>query len=123
MTIDRLGEKGPYTYLNGHANSHANGWPQDHSVEDTFDVPPKPWEFGTYQDQALNEAYIAEACKASHPVATIIPVGDDESEYYAEFGSDGSARLCLTNTRIIGRFDTFADAKLAAEALNNLKGW
>lgn len=72
----------------------AKGWPADQKAEDTFELPPVP------------------------PRGTVEP-----REYRAEFGTDGSARLVLDKTTTIATFDTFADAQLAAEALNNHKGY
>lgn len=86
------------TYLNG----HAKGWPHDHTAEDTFELPPK----------TTNEALLIKS-------------QDEAKEYRAEFGTDGSARLYLhTPPKLfIATFETFADAKTAAEALNNHKGY
>lgn len=70
------------------------GWPQDHKAEDTFDL--------LQRRQQLHA---------------------EDREYKAEFGTDGSARLYLITKTSVAKFDTFADAQLAAEALNNHNGF
>lgn len=85
---------GPDTYLNG----ARNGWPQDHSSEDAFDLPPT---------------------LPAHRIT-----GTGAPEYNAEFDTDGSTRVYLyTPRKLIGSFETHHDAQLCAEALNNLKGY
>ena len=86
--------RGPSTYL--HAGSGTKGWPHDHKAEDAFDLPP---------------AYTTEG----------------DIEYFAKFGPKGEALLLKSvtthaHTRIAA-FDTMADARTAAEALNNHKGY
>lgn len=80
------------------------GWPYDHSSEDTFELPPpNPTMF---------------------PNFTVTRGPAELPEYKAEFGTDGSARVYLYSPRkLVGSFDTFADARLTAEALNNLMGY
>jgi hypothetical protein len=92
------------TYL--HAGVR-HGWPHDQKCEDTFEVPPMAVNPGSVLNVQLNQT---TTCAAP--------------EYKAEYGADGSARLYLhAPKRLIGTFDTFADAQLAAEALNNHKGY
>lgn len=86
---------GHSTYLHAGAGTQ---WPADHAAEDTFEAPSQPW-----QPAPLN-------VRRDH-------------EYSAEFGTDGSARLVLNSKRHIATFDTYRDAKTAAEALNNHKGY
>lgn len=86
--------KGPDTYLNG----HSKGWPHDHSVDDAYEAP----------------------------LFTMKPktAPAEEREFKASFGPDGSSKVWLhTPPRLIGSFETHADAQLAAEALNNYKGY
>ena len=86
--------KGPPTYLHAFGGK---GWPADHTAEDAFELPPM-----IKLDDLRNET----------------------PEYKAEFGTDGSARLYLYQPRkLIGTFNTFADAQLAAKALNEAKGY
>jgi hypothetical protein len=74
----------------------SRGWPHDHKAEDAYEAPPHTWSPG------VNEA----------------------PEFKAEFGLDGSSRVYLyTPRRLVGSFETHADAQLAAEALNNHKGY
>jgi hypothetical protein len=80
----------------------SRGWPYDHKAEDVYEAPPHTWE----------------------PLVTGAVTECESPEYRAEFGTDGSARLYLHAPKtLIGSFDTFADAQLAAEALNNHKGY
>lgn len=85
------------TYLNG----HGAGWPQSHSVDDTYECPPHTW-----------------VAPASAPT---------EREYLARFSPSGGAELVIKTTdtkyTVIANFDTHADAVIAAEALNNHKGY
>lgn len=82
---------GPDTYL--HAGS-SQGWPADHTAEDTFECPP-----------------------IDRPDIETAP------EYSARFSYTGAAHLIKTTTTRIATFETFADAQTAAKALNELKGY
>lgn len=109
------------TYL--HAGKPSKiGWPHDHTAEDTFAVPPMgigapPWmpvpPFAP--GLILQHPPCEQLAKPKPPVV--------ELEYRAEFGTDGSARLLLITTATIAKFDTFADAQLAAKAINEHKGY
>ena len=104
---------GPSTYR--HAGASKIGWPHDHSVDDTYEVPPYTWVAKDKQDIIdgnLNGINVVK--KQLHA---------EDTEYVAQFGGDGSAILFLVTKRSVAKFDTFADAKTAAEALNNHKGY
>lgn len=91
--------KGPSTYMHAVAGK---GWPYDHKAEDAFEVPPYILRDTIKLDDLRNET----------------------PEYKAEFGTDGSARLYLYQPRkLIGTFETFADAQITAKALNEAKGY
>lgn len=94
---DAAGRKDAHdTYL--HANG-PTGWPADHKAEDTFDIP------------TIGPGMIVNVIK-------------DKPEYSAAYTGSGKVILILsTPDRTIGYFDTYADAQLAAEALNNHKGY
>jgi hypothetical protein len=51
------------------------------------------------------------------------PAAPQDREYTAEFRGDGSAVLVLYTSKVIANFDTMADARKAAEALNNHEGY
>lgn len=91
------------------------GWPVDHGTEDTFCLPPM---------SPINAA-IGHAFNLVNPptIAPPPPPAPEDREYRAEYGSDGSARLVIDTVRVIAKFDTFADACTAAEALNAHHGY
>lgn len=116
--------KGPSTYL--HAGS-SKGWPADQKSEDTFEVPSEqrtvspwdasaPWHPTTHFRDGTPIPMVTVDTRAPAPVT-------EEREYRAEFGDSGEAFLVLDHTKRIAKFDTYADAQTAAEALNNLKGY
>jgi hypothetical protein len=72
------------------------GWPSDHTPEDAFEVTTQPLEY-----------------KHNAP----------DNQYVAEYVSSGGVTLFLVTKKTIASFDTLADAKTAAEALNNHKGY
>ena len=113
--------KGPSTYL--HAGASKIGWPHDHSVDDTYECPPHTWtpgqELAAIRDK---NAATAEDTFCVPPIPPPQPM-PGEHQYTAEFRGDGSAVLVLYSSKLIAEFDTIADAKLAAEALNNHKGY
>jgi hypothetical protein len=78
---------------NTYLNGHSKGWPHDHSVDDAYEAPPY----------------------------THITTSNESPEYKAR--SDGSLVLVTACVTHIANFGTFADAQLAAEALNNHKGY
>jgi hypothetical protein len=153
--------KGHNTYL--HAGS-SKGWPADHTVEDTFDIPvatikpergplvaafdqphydwvedslpPRSSEAGYFFPDAITAE---EARKALYDSPVFTPEAQaalprtvsDDSEYVAVWGGKGNALLVCRRTLVrrtitdttIANFDTMADARTAAEALNNHKGY
>lgn len=100
---------GPSTYM--HAVP-GKGWPFDHKAEDAFELPP------------LRNGVTVEV-----PLYETKDTSEVEQQYSAVYTTKGGVELRLetvstyTTIRTIGTFDTFADAQLAAEALNNLKGY
>lgn len=115
------------TYLHAGAGK---GWPHDHKAEDTFEVHPLKHEWS--EDRIYNITPPLNVLE--HPELIGMPMItidtrdngliNNAPEYKAEFGHDGSANLVLyTPRRLIAKFDTMADAQLAAEALNNHKGY
>jgi hypothetical protein len=88
----------------------SRGWPYGHKAEDAYEAPPHTWE------PWLNETFTLPAEQK--------PLKNEAPEFKAEFGLDGSSRVYLyTPRRLVGSFETHADAQLAAEALNNHKGY
>lgn len=122
------------TYL--HAGAGSRGWPHDHSVEDTYECPP--WEakhIFTIPELPKLNAQVEGSCapegvqhdlselKARSAFFTRIATSDTP-QYTAESDGKGGAILVLyTPAKIIARFDTYADATTAAQALNNHKGY
>jgi hypothetical protein len=104
----------------------SRGWPHDHKAEDGYEAPPHTWAPGVNESFRLL-AEKKEEASMTHTTTTWETGAVTECaspEYRAEFGTDGSARLYLHAPKtLIGSFDTFADAQLAAEALNNHKGY
>jgi hypothetical protein len=119
--------KGPSTYL--HAGS-GKGWPHDQSTEDTFEVPSspvQPWPCPPHPLDGLT-AKQAQAAFLNSPVFTpeaieAQVISTVEKEYRAEFDTKGRALLILHRRQTVASFDTYADAQLAAEALNNHEGY
>jgi hypothetical protein len=110
--------QGPDTYLNG----ARNGWPQDPKAEDTFELPKLNAQ-PEGSAPAEGEQRDMSEFKARNAFFNSI-LSNEEPEFKAEFGTDGSSRVYLYSPRrLIGSFETHADAQLAAEALNNYKGY
>jgi hypothetical protein len=118
MPDNHFFNRGADTYL--HAGHGTKGWPHDHKAEDPFEVPPHLSMSQFLNKKDLETAKLDQAYKAAHPVGII----NDTPQYSAAYTGSGKAILVLsTPERTIGFFDTFADAQLAAKALNELKGW
>ena len=118
MTPTFRGKKPHDTYLHAFGGQ---GWPADHRAEDTFEVPGAGWltnaEAAATQAQLWEPAKNKTTLEATHVLA-------DAPQYSAAYTGSGKVILVLsTPDRTIGYFDTFADAQLAAEALNNHKGY
>jgi hypothetical protein len=91
-----------------------------HTPEDTFELPTLT-PYVSLDKDALKRARIDAAHKLVDGPPYIIK---DTPEYSAGYTGSGKVILVLsTPDRTIGYFDTFADAQLAAEALNNHKGY
>jgi hypothetical protein len=119
-------------------NQRSPGYPQDHSAEDTFDIPPFPVEpvkinaaiEGNTWPEASDASELSEDKEADAAfLSNLTDTLEVTQEYSAEFTTRGGVQLILTTTskthtvRPIASFDTFADAQLAAEALNNHNGF
>jgi hypothetical protein len=139
--------EGHDTYLNG----HRNGWPHDHSVEDAYEVPPYTWEPPAKANAAVEGGSLPDAVEWDHndqpgpselaarqafldglvrPQTINVPdpgTVTSDTEYKAVWGPKGEAKLIRVETQsrhtTIAKFDTFADAETAAEALNNHEGY
>jgi hypothetical protein len=91
----------------------SRGWPHDHKAEDAYEAPPHTWD-----EPGVNETFKLLAEKKP------LNIRNEAPEFKAEFGLDGSSRVYLhPPRRLVGSFETHADAQLAAEALNNHKGY
>ncbi len=84
------------TYLNG----VRYGWPHDHSVDDTYEVPPHTWTPVEAEDPAHGPQYAAEFTTSGGAILVFYPAAQK-----------------------IAAFETMADAQTAAKALNEHKGY
>lgn len=111
------------------------GWPQDHKADDTFDLPPLVKVNAKVEGEVVNtertaapEVWGGPADDAAF-LADLTDTAEVSTEYSAEFTKRGGAQLILTTTskyhtvRPIADFNNMDDARTAAEALNNHKGY